>query len=69
MNVNTERGIALMCDPNGTILDVIRDEFGITSEPAHGVPVTALASTGGSAKVTRFSGGRGAQTKWRSTGN
>ena len=54
MNSNADRGIALMCEPNGIILEVIRDDFGITHAPARGTPVTTLASNGGSAKFGTF---------------
>ena len=54
MNANTDHGIALVCEPNGTILEVIRDDVGILNTQASGVPVTALTSIGGSAKAGTF---------------
>ena len=54
MSFDAAGGIALTCDPDGAILEVIRDDFGIAHEPARGSPLTSLASTGGAAKVSTF---------------
>ena len=54
MSANHEGGIALTCDANGAILEIIRDDFGIAHEPTRGTPLTALASADGAAKVLAF---------------
>ena len=33
MSVDVNDGIALTCEPEGSILEVIRDDFGITQKP------------------------------------
>lgn len=52
--MNTDAGLALMCDPHGAILEILRDDFGIAHEPIRGTFLPELASAGGAAKVRTF---------------
>ena len=54
MNSHADSGIALTCKPDGVILEVIRDDFGITQAPARELSLAKLASAGGSEKVGAF---------------
>ena len=54
MRSDAAGGIALTCSPTGAILDIIRDDLGITHEPARGLPLTSLACAAGAAKMSTF---------------
>ncbi|MEO8603995.1 MAG: HAMP domain-containing sensor histidine kinase [bacterium] len=47
-------GIALLCDREGIILQVYRDDLAITSAPSAGAPFTTLTGPDGSAKARAF---------------
>ena len=67
MNSHADPSIALTCNRNGIILEVIRDDFDITHAPRE-VPLTKLASFGGSEKFGAFLE-TCAETKGRSAGS
>jgi signal transduction histidine kinase len=54
MNAQSGRGLAVLCDVQGTILDVVRDDLGVAGRLAPGRPLTLVVDRGSLSKALSF---------------